>query len=174
MAYDQTFRRARKNHIKHVEVESVHAPPPSQTWRTRSHRLTSLLGSDPVDRVIGLTHASYLTAKSDGGRGLQGLALGIDVSDLDLDRGVVLGGDESVCTSRRCRAGQDGSVFFERGTRRGRESMTHWWPNTFGGRKGQRVLPAMIEMRHVSNVVASQIARGSGIRRWAKGNGCSS
>jgi hypothetical protein len=33
--------------------------------------------------------------------GLQGLALSIDVSDLDLDRGVVLGSDESVCKQDR-------------------------------------------------------------------------
>ena len=58
--------------------------------------LTSLLSSQPVDRVVGLTHASYLTAESDGGGSLEGLAVSTDVSDLDLDRGVVLGGDESV------------------------------------------------------------------------------
>ncbi len=32
-----------------------------------------------------------------GGLSLDGLSIGVDIGDLDLDRGVVLGGDETVC-----------------------------------------------------------------------------
>ncbi|KAK8858709.1 hypothetical protein IAR55_002938 [Kwoniella newhampshirensis] len=64
-------------------------------------RLTTLLGGDPVDRVIRVTLSPDLAADGDGGGlALDGLSVGVNVGDLDLDRGVVLGGDESVCAGR--------------------------------------------------------------------------
>lgn len=62
-------------------------------------QLTTGLGGDPVNGVVGFTHSSHLTAKSDSGTTvLQGNSgLGVDIGDLDLDRGVILGGDQPVC-----------------------------------------------------------------------------
>lgn len=46
--------------------------------------------------VVGLTHGADLTAEGVGVvLALDGLAVGVDVSDHDLDRGVVLGGDQA-------------------------------------------------------------------------------
>lgn len=68
---------------------------PSASYATRL--LTASLGSEPVDRVIGLTHRPDLTAKSDSGTlVLDGLSVGVDVGNGDLDRRVVLGGDQPV------------------------------------------------------------------------------
>ena len=62
-----------------------------------SSPLTTLLGSDSVDRVIRVTLSSDSSADGNGGRlTLDGLSIGINVSDLELDRGVVLGSDQSV------------------------------------------------------------------------------
>ena len=59
--------------------------------------LTTLLGSNSVDRVVRVTLGSNTTADGNGGRlTLDGLSIGVDVGDLDLDRGVVLGRDETV------------------------------------------------------------------------------
>jgi hypothetical protein len=57
--------------------------------------LTTLLSSQSVDGVIGLTLGSDLTNESDGGGGLEGDTVGVDVGDGELDGGVVLGVDES-------------------------------------------------------------------------------
>lgn len=57
--------------------------------------LTTLLGSQSVDGVISLTLSSDLTNESDGGGGLEGDSVSINVGDGDLDGGVVLGVDES-------------------------------------------------------------------------------
>jgi hypothetical protein len=60
-------------------------------------QLTASLGRESVDRVIGLTHGPNLTAKGNGGTlVLDGLSVGVNVGDGDLDRGVVLGGDQTV------------------------------------------------------------------------------
>jgi len=39
-------------------------------------------------------------------------------------------------------------------------ALTYWWPNTFGGRKGQRVLPVMNEASLVSVFVAKSDRQG--------------
>ena len=57
---------------------------------------TARLGSQTVQRVIALTHSPNLTAESEGGGGGKRPAVGVDVRDGDLDRSVVLGGDETV------------------------------------------------------------------------------
>lgn len=59
--------------------------------------LTALLGSNPVDRVVRVTLSPDTTADSDsGGRALDSLAISVDIGNLELDRGVVLGGDKTV------------------------------------------------------------------------------
>ena len=63
-------------------------------------QLTTGLGSDAVDRVVRVALGTDTAADGNGGRlALDGLAVGVDVSDLELDRGVVLGGDQPVCES---------------------------------------------------------------------------
>ena len=57
---------------------------------------TSSLGSQAVQRVVALAHSPNLTAKSEGGGCRKRPAVGIDVGNGDLDRSVVLGGDEAV------------------------------------------------------------------------------
>jgi len=58
--------------------------------------LTSLLGSQSVDRVVGLSVSPDLSDESDGkSSGLDGNSRSINVSDGDLDGSVVLGVDES-------------------------------------------------------------------------------
>jgi len=59
--------------------------------------LTTLLGSDTVDGVIAVALGTDTAADGNGGRlTLDGLSIGVNVGDLDLDRGVVLGRDETV------------------------------------------------------------------------------
>jgi len=59
--------------------------------------LTTLLGSDTVDRVVRVTLGSDSAADGNGGGlTLDGLSIGVDVGDLDLDGSVVLGRDETV------------------------------------------------------------------------------
>lgn len=59
--------------------------------------LTALLGSDPVDRVVRVSLSPDTTTDSDsGGRALDSLAISVDIGNLELDRGVVLGGDKTV------------------------------------------------------------------------------
>lgn len=71
--------------------------------------LTSLLGSNSVDRVIRITLSSNSTANGNGGRlTFDGLSIGVNVGDLDLDRSVVLGVDQSVCEI--VRISQEGKV----------------------------------------------------------------
>ena len=61
------------------------------------HPLTTLLGSDPVDRVIRVTLSPDPAADGNGGRlSLDGLSVGVNVGNLDLDGSVVLGGDQTV------------------------------------------------------------------------------
>lgn len=59
--------------------------------------LTALLGSDPVDRVVRVSLSPDTTTDSDsGGRALDSFAISVDIGNLELDRGVVLGGDKTV------------------------------------------------------------------------------
>ena len=58
--------------------------------------LTSCLGRQPVERVVALTHSADLAAEGELCGGREGTTVGIDVSDGDLDRGVVLRGDQAV------------------------------------------------------------------------------
>lgn len=59
--------------------------------------LTTLLGSDAVDRVIAVALGTDTAADGNGGRlTLDGLSIGVNVGDLDLNGGVVLGRDETV------------------------------------------------------------------------------
>jgi hypothetical protein len=68
-----------------------------QPEHTKGMSLTTLLGSDSVDRVVRVTLSPDSSADGNGRRlALDGLAVGVDVGDLDLDRGVVLGRDQSV------------------------------------------------------------------------------
>ena len=59
--------------------------------------LTTLLGSDTVDGVVRVTLGSDSAADGNGGGlTLDGLSIGVDVGDLDLDGSVVLSRDETV------------------------------------------------------------------------------
>lgn len=61
-------------------------------------KLTTLLRGDAVDRVVRVTLSPDPAADGDGGGlALDGLAVGVDVSDPELDGRVVLGVDEPVC-----------------------------------------------------------------------------
>jgi hypothetical protein len=61
------------------------------------NRRTTLLGSDSVDGIVRVTLSPDLAADGNGGSlALDGLSLGIDIGDLDLDGSVVLGRDQSV------------------------------------------------------------------------------
>jgi hypothetical protein len=65
--------------------------------RANGTKLTTLLGSNPVDRVIAVSLCPYPAADSNSGSlTLDGLSIGVNIGDLDLDRSVVLGGDEPV------------------------------------------------------------------------------
>ena len=59
-------------------------------------RLTAVLGGQAVDRVVGLGFLAHIAAKGIGAKGVQGTALGINVRNVQLDRGVVLGRDKAV------------------------------------------------------------------------------
>jgi hypothetical protein len=61
---------------------------------------------------------------------LDGLSVGVNVGDLDLDRGVVLGRDQSVC---QCQ------ITARQGSTRG-SVKTYWWPNSVGGCTSRRGL----------------------------------
>jgi hypothetical protein len=63
-------------------------------------QLTAVPGSQPVDGIIALSLGSDLAAEGVGGGGVEGTAVGIDVSNGDLDRSVILGGDQAVCNRR--------------------------------------------------------------------------
>lgn len=68
-----------------------------RTTRWRRATLTALLGSNSVDRVVRVTLSSDSTADGNGGGlTLDGLSIGVNIGNLDLDRGVILGGDQSV------------------------------------------------------------------------------
>lgn len=83
--YDQTLRRTDREHFRMA------------TRRARKIEvLTARLRSQPVQRVIALTLRPDLSAQSECGRGGECLAIGVDVRDRNLDRSVVLGGDEAV------------------------------------------------------------------------------
>jgi hypothetical protein len=78
-------------------------PHESTNAQAGGKKLTALLGRDPVDRVIGVALCAYPAADSNGGGlSLDGLSVGVNVGDLNLDRGVVLGVDETVCQSVIC------------------------------------------------------------------------
>lgn len=63
-------------------------------------KLTDFWKQLMVTHVVGLTHGTDLTAKSVGVvLALDGLSVGVDVSDHDLNRGVVLGGDQATSGS---------------------------------------------------------------------------
>lgn len=59
--------------------------------------LTSGLGRQSVQRVIALTHSSNLARESERSGSGEGLAVGVNIDDAQLDRSVVLGGNETVC-----------------------------------------------------------------------------
>lgn len=59
--------------------------------------LTTLLGSDTVDRVVRVTLGSDSAADGNGGGlTLDGLSIGVNVGDLDLNGSMVLSRDETV------------------------------------------------------------------------------
>lgn len=60
------------------------------------HVRTSGLGGKPVQRVVTLALRPNLTADSECCRGGKSPAVGIDISNANLHRGVILGGDQSV------------------------------------------------------------------------------
>ena len=57
---------------------------------------TARLGSQTVQGVIRLAHSPDLAAESERGGGGERPAVGVDVRDGNLDRSVVLRGDEAV------------------------------------------------------------------------------
>jgi len=59
-------------------------------------QLTSSLCRQPVHRIISLSLWSHLSTQGEGGGGVQGDAIGIDIHDADLDRGMVFRGNQSV------------------------------------------------------------------------------
>lgn len=60
-------------------------------------RHTTLLSSDSVDGIVRVTLSPDLSTDGNGGSlALDGLSLGINIGDSDLDRSVVLSGDETV------------------------------------------------------------------------------
>lgn len=62
--------------------------------------LTTLLGSQPVERVVSLSSSSHVTGqREDGRRSLDQSAVLVNVTDGNLDRGVVLGLDDSASGS---------------------------------------------------------------------------
>ena len=58
--------------------------------------LTTRLGGQTVERVVALAHCPNLAAESERGGSGKRPSVNVDVGDSDLDRGVVLGGDETV------------------------------------------------------------------------------
>ena len=66
---------------------------PNQTRRI----LTTSLGRQPVQGVVALTIGTDLAAERERRVGVLETAVGVDVADDNLDRGVVLGGNEAVC-----------------------------------------------------------------------------
>ena len=63
----------------------------------RKDKRTTLLGSDSVDGIVRVTLCPDLAADGNGGSlALDGLSLGINIGDSDLDGSVVLSGDETV------------------------------------------------------------------------------
>jgi hypothetical protein len=64
---------------------------------TCKDKRTTLLGSDSVDGIVRVTLCPDLAADGNGGSlALDGLSLGINIGDSDLDGSVVLSGDETV------------------------------------------------------------------------------
>lgn len=57
---------------------------------------TAGLGRKTVDGVVGLTLGADLAAERERRVGVQEAAVGVDIANNDLDRGVVLGGNEAV------------------------------------------------------------------------------
>ena len=58
---------------------------------------TASLGCKAVDGVVRLAHGADLAAERERRVGVLETAVGVDVADDNLDRGVVLGGNEAVC-----------------------------------------------------------------------------
>lgn len=59
--------------------------------------LTACLRRQPVKRVIALAHRADLAAKREIGGSAERAAVLVDVRNANLDRCVVLGGDQAVC-----------------------------------------------------------------------------
>jgi len=59
-------------------------------------QLTSSLCRQPVHRIIPLSLWPHLSTQGESGGSVQGNAIGIDIHDADLDRGMVFRSDQSV------------------------------------------------------------------------------
>ena len=62
---------------------------------------TASLGRQAVQGVVALAHGTDLAAERKGGRGGECATLSVDVANADLDRSVILRGDEAVWSSVR-------------------------------------------------------------------------
>lgn len=61
-----------------------------------SYTLTAVLSGQTVDAVISFSVATNETAKSIGTEAASAATFSVDIGNVDLDRGVVLGSDEAV------------------------------------------------------------------------------
>lgn len=59
--------------------------------------LTAILGSKTVDGVISLRLLADKTREGIGSEATSVATAGIDITNVDLDRGVILGSDQTVC-----------------------------------------------------------------------------
>lgn len=81
--YDHTFRSTGKRKWEFRKAGNL-------------RQLTSSLRRQPVYRIISLSLWPHLSTQGEGGGSVQSNAIGINVDDADLDRGMVFGGDQSV------------------------------------------------------------------------------
>ena len=70
---------------------------------------TASLGRQAVQGVVALAHGTDLAAERKGGRGGECATLGVDVANADLDRSMILRGDEAVWSSARALGREGGS-----------------------------------------------------------------